>query len=547
MTKARFGGIQRSRVLLLGAIALLFIAATAFAAAPTTTWVRQFGTVTSEESKGIAVDGSGNIYVTGATSGSLGGAFQGQADVFIAKYSASGVQQWVIQFGTADDDQGWGISVDDSDGVYVTGFTKSSLYSNAYNGLSDAFIAKFNSSGVQQWISQFGTNRYEYGTGVAVDSDGNVYVTGYTDGSLYVANPDMNNNAFLAKFDASGAELWGRQFGPSTTLTVANGVAVESGGSTYVTGYTFGAISGVNFQGSGNVFIRMYNAAGDVQWTRQFGSTGTGTLYDYGRGIAPDGNGGVYVTGDTKDALGGDPAGLEDIFIVKYNASGTEQWKKQFGTQKSDYGRSIFANNGGVYVTGETYGFFNGANKGGSDVFIIALNAGGAEQWRTQFGTAGYDKGCGAAVDVNGNVYVTGHTDDALGGQEHVGNYDVFIAAFGQSSTTPTPTPTPVECTANDISVSPFSLTLKRKKKVKNAITVTVSGEDDCKVVGEKIIARVDSAGKKLFSVTPASRKTKEDGTSVFSIKAKSKAGNATVTFSTSSGLSESLNVTVTK
>ena len=97
--------------------------------------------------------------------------------------------------------------------------------------------------------------------------------------------------------------------------------------------------------------------------------------------------------------------------------------------------------------------------------------------------------------------------------------------------------------------MSPGSLTIKRLKNIKNAITVTVTGEADCKVKGEKVTAKVkvDPAGKKLISVTPASRRTKADGTASFSINAKRKTGAAAGTFNTGDGSTESLSVTVTK
>lgn len=109
----------------------------------------------------------------------------------------------------------------------------------------------------------------------------------------------------------------------------------------------------------------------------------------------------------------------------------------------------------------------------------------------------------------------------------------------------PTPSPTPEGCTASEIDVSKSSLTIKRLKR--SSVTVSVTGDGDCTVKGEKVTAKVDASGTKMVAVKPASAKTGEDGSATFTLKAKSKTGNATVTFSTGGGLSNSVNVTVTR
>ena len=147
-------------------------------------WIRQFGTSGDDAGYGIAVDGSGNVYVTGGTFGGLDGNSWGGRDIFVAKYSGTGVREWVRQFGTSGDDAGNGIAVDGSGNVYVTGETLGRVGGNPSAGGRDIFVVKYSSTEVKEWIRRFGTSGDDAGNGIAMDGSGNVYVTGKTEGDL---------------------------------------------------------------------------------------------------------------------------------------------------------------------------------------------------------------------------------------------------------------------------------------------------------------------------------------------------------------------------
>jgi hypothetical protein len=162
-------------------------------------WGKQFGGSGDDDAMGLAVDGSGNAYVTGGTSSSLGGNTNaGSFDVFLTKYTSGGTRSWLTQFGTSADEEGNGVAVDGSGNAYVTGYATGSL-AGTNAGKQDAFVAKVDASGARGWTSQFGTSADDAGKAVAVDSNGDVVVGGFTDGRL--------GSAALGSTDAFVAQL----------------------------------------------------------------------------------------------------------------------------------------------------------------------------------------------------------------------------------------------------------------------------------------------------------------------------------------------------
>lgn len=153
-------------------------------------------TISNDEGLGVTVDNSSNIYVTGYTLGGLDGNNSGNRDPFLVKYNSSGTIQWTKQFGTSNFDEGKGVTVDSSDNIYVAGNTD-----------NDILLVKYNSSGVKQWTKQLGTsvsNSADYGNGVTVDSSDNVYVTGFTNGGLDGNTNSGGRDIFLVKYNSDG-------------------------------------------------------------------------------------------------------------------------------------------------------------------------------------------------------------------------------------------------------------------------------------------------------------------------------------------------------
>jgi len=130
----------------------------------------------------------------------------GNSDLFVVKYNSSGTKQWTKQLGTSSNDYAYGVATDSSANVYVTGYTYGGLDGNTSAGNYDLFVVKYNSSGTKQWTKQLGTSSYDYASGVATDSSGNVYVTGYTGGGLDGNTSAGNADIFVVKYNSSGTK-----------------------------------------------------------------------------------------------------------------------------------------------------------------------------------------------------------------------------------------------------------------------------------------------------------------------------------------------------
>ncbi len=391
---------------------------------PPWTGIKQFGTASGDVGLATAVSGTGEVYVTGYTGGSLYGINAGSLDVFLANYDASGNQTWIRQFGTTGDDIGLSIAVSGTGEVYVAGYTTGSLYGTTAGSL-DVFLAKYDASGNQTWIRQFGTTSPDYGFSVAVSGTGEVYVAGYTTGSLYGTNAG-GNDVFLAKYDASGNQTWIRQFG-STFSDISFSVAVSGTGEVYMAGFTDGSLSGAN-AGGNDVFLAKYDASGNQTWIRQFGTTS----HDYGNSVAVSGAGEVYVAGYTNGSLSGTNAGFYDVFLAKYNADGNRTGLWQIGSTSTDYCNSAaVSGNGDVYVAGYTTGSFSDANAGGNDIFTVKYDRNGNHIWSRQMGTStdDFSQFNSLAVGPGDSLYVAGYTRGSFGGST-AGEFDAFVAKY---------------------------------------------------------------------------------------------------------------------
>ena len=394
---------------------------------PLTLWSQQIGTSEQDGAIGIAVGAAGNIYITGYTEGDLGGPNQGGYDAFVVKCNSDGAVQWTRQIGTSAGDCGTGIAVDGNGNSYITGWTSGDLGGPYQGGLTDAFVVKYDSGGTVQWSRQIGTSSSEEAYGIAVDGTGNIYITGETWGNLGGPNQGVSD-AFVVKYDSGGTVQWTRQIG-SSSYDDAYGIAVDGSGNSYITGSTYGDLGGLN-QGWRDAFDVKYDNGGTQQWARQVGTAADDRAY----GIALDGSGNRYITGWTEGDLGGPNQGYRDAFIVKSDSGGTVQWTRQTGSSSLDEAHGIAVDgSGNSYVTGFTSGDLGGPDQGGQDALVVKYDSGGTAQWTRQIGTISPVRAYGIAVDGSGNSYITGYTFGDLGGPNQ-GYSDAFIVAI---STTP--------------------------------------------------------------------------------------------------------------
>ncbi|MFL5814740.1 MAG: SBBP repeat-containing protein [Bdellovibrionia bacterium] len=415
---------------------------TKYNSAGTKQWTRQLG-VDSQGTygKGVATDSSGNVFVAGYTVGGLdGNTLTGFSDFFVTKYDSTGVKLWTRQLGVASQSTyGLGVAADSSGNVFVTGYTDGGLDGNTLTGTTDFFVTKYDSAGTKQWTRQLGVASQDTeGNGVATDSSGNVFVSGYTGGGLDGNALTGTTDFFVTKYDSTGAKLWTRQLGVASKTTTGNGVATDSSGNVYVAGETNGGLDGNTLTGTSDFFITKYNSAGTKQWTRQRGSFGPTTLSN--AVAAADASGNLYIAGTTDSGLDGNTLnGTQDFFVTKYDSSGAKQWTRQLGVaSKSTQGNGVATDSSGnVFVTGSTDGGLDGNTlTGAGDFFVTKYNSSGTKQWTRQLGVASKStQGNRVATDSSGNVFVAGYTYGGLDGNTLTGLSDFFVTKYNSAGT----------------------------------------------------------------------------------------------------------------
>ncbi|MEP6538610.1 MAG: SBBP repeat-containing protein, partial [Bryobacteraceae bacterium] len=405
---------------------------------------------------GIAVDSSGNAYVAGYTdsldfpiAGAIQGGTGGGVDAFVAKLNPAGnALLYATYIGGSGDDRARGLALDASGNVIITGSTTSSnfprvaAYQTALSGGRDAFITKLNSVGnVLVFSTYFGGAGYDSGNAIAADSSGSVYIAGDTySTNLPVLGPMQSVNAgrqdgFAAKFSAAGALQYSTYLGGAGDDR-ALAIAVDTAGAAYITGNTTSANFPVAnaFQpanaGGQDAFVTKLNAAGNaiVYSTYLGGSGGIAGYPESGNGIAVDAALSAYVTGVTHSAnfpkqgalQTGHAGGGLDAFVSKFTPAGSALVYSTFlGGIGLDTATAIAVDAGGIaYVTGNTtspdfptVSPIQSVKSGSIDAFVVAVDSAGASLlFSTFFGGNSGDGGTAIALNSSGKVWIAGQT-----------------------------------------------------------------------------------------------------------------------------------------
>jgi hypothetical protein len=418
---------------------------------PRLSYSTYLGGNSNDSGNGIAVDASGNAYVVGLTPSTdfptqnpLQPSNHGNGDAFVTKLNAAGsALVYSTYLGGSSEDWGLGIAVDSSGNAYVTGYTFSTDFPTqnplqAFNhGLADAFVAKLNAAGSALVYSTYlGGRNFDQSHRIAVDASGNAYVTGSTDSTDFpTQNPLQpsnhgNGDAFVTKLNAAGSAFVYSTYLGGSDQDYGYGIAVDASGNAYMTGSTNSTDFPTRnpYQASKHLgvvaFITKLNAPGSalVYSTYLGGSSG-----DSGKGIAVDASGNAYVTGSTnstdfptRNPLQTSNHGLGDAFVTKLNATGSALvYSTYLGGSSSDLAVGITVDaSGNAYVTGYTYSTdfptrnpLQASNHGPPDSFVTKLNApGSALVYSTYLGGVSTDTGLGITVDASRSAYVTGGT-----------------------------------------------------------------------------------------------------------------------------------------
>ena len=459
-------------------------------------------TVSSGGLYGLAVDLHGNVYVTDhendltrkydgsgtllsmwGDSGScdscldqpFGIAVNDDGDVYVADLGNNRIQvfgetqPWMTFLGSAAGEEGHDTAVDGCGNVYVVGDsyaewgvgegTVSENPVRAFTSNGDAYVAKVNRHGELQWNTFLGGSGYDHGFGIAVDNDGNVYVTGWSDGSWGTpVRPHQGyDDAFACQLNSNGELQWLTFLGSGGDGSGSGadyGYVIRAGanGGVYVGGesdYTWqGTSAPVRPHTAGNYdgFVAGLNASGVLQWNTFLGAAGGDNVQD----IALDGSSNLYVAGTSPASWQGTSAptrthsGGYDGFAAMLNSSGALQWNTFLGGAGSDSAHGIARNgDGNLLLAGSSSATWQGDSAPvlsysfGLDAFAAMLDSSGALQWNTFLGGDSSDQGYDAVADGTGNWYVAGYSegtwDTTL--KEFQGGYDAFAVKLNPGGT----------------------------------------------------------------------------------------------------------------
>jgi hypothetical protein len=381
-------------------------------------WATYYGGNNDDCGSAITTDQANNIIITGFTSsGTLpmaatGGnttfqaVYAGGTDAFVAKFASNGTLLWSTYYGGSLVEYGYGVATDLSGNVMITGFTKSpdlpvgavagnTILQTVYGGGNyDAFVVKFDVTGVRLWATYYGGSGLDEGLGITTDLSGNIAITGFTASPnlpvgavvgntvFQAANAGGVYDAFVAKFTPNGVRLWASYYGGSG-LDTGKGITTDFSGNVIITGtadtgFPIGATApNTVFQpvygGSYDAFVVKFTPTGARLWSTYHG----GNKIEGGQGVAIDKNGNIYITGEFEDdnngtfpmntcALqktfgGGSPP--EDFWVSKFSPTGKRICSTFIGGSGEDdfegsYGNCIATWQNYVFITGNTKGGF---------------------------------------------------------------------------------------------------------------------------------------------------------------------------------------------
>ncbi len=353
----------------------------------------------------VAVDSNGYVYVVGTTNGSMDSQIAaGGNDVFLTKYDPSGRVEFTHMLGATPDASAYAITIDSSDNVYIAGqafgpLTGTAISSNS--GTADTFVTKFDNTGQEQWTRQTAPMAADGALDLTVDATGNVYVSGFTYGQISGSETYAGaQDAFITKLDTDGTLVYNEQFGTASD-DQATAITVDSAGNVYVAGET-----------AGNGYLRKYDSSTTpvLTYNLDLGALGA----DGGvTAITLDSAGDVYVGGYTTNTglstVVDAHSGGTDGFVLKVDdqtSTAVMQWVSYVGTTGTDriQGLTVDTATNDVYVTGETGGVFAGEvdQVGVEDGFAAKLNSTGTQQWVHQFGGSASHRPKDIVFDANG-------------------------------------------------------------------------------------------------------------------------------------------------
>ena len=371
---------------------VLFITSEVLAQTPgDTLWTRTFGGSALDQGWSLQQTSDGGSIITGVTE-SYGA---GLEDILLIKTSAEGDTQWIKTFGGEQDDGGFSVQQTTDGGYIVAGYTSSSGA-----GSVDALLVKVDSLGNQVWQETFGSWGSDGARSVQQTSDEGFIITGWT-----WSYGTVMGDLWLVMIDSQGNEEWNTSFG-GTGYDRGFSVQQTTDGGYVATGWTdsYGA-------GNDDVWLVKADFQGNEEWNKTFGGSGR----DQGQSVQQTTDGGYIITGYTRSYGAGD----DDVWLIKTDSLGIEDWKMTYGGVYSDVGYSVQqTNDDGYIIAGHTLSFGAGVH----DVFLIKADALGDTLWTRAFGGSNIDIGNSVQQTDDGGYILAGYTRSY-----GAGNYDVWL------------------------------------------------------------------------------------------------------------------------
>jgi len=437
-------------------------------------WGTYYGGAAEDYGFDLSTDNAANVYLSGetestsniATSGvhqtTYGGTGMNIGDAYVVKFNAAGVRQWATYYGGAQDDFCAHCEIDGNGNVYMVGGTSTTNSavmatpgahqsiapgSSSTQEVHDAFLVKFNSSGVRQWGTYYGGSSFDFAIFVDLNAAGDIVIAGVTNssdgttiGTIGCHQPVYGggySDGFLARFNAAGVRQWGTYYGGNGSNQDeddavwcsfdANGDIYLLGGTPSANGIATGGSHQTTLGGADDGFLVKFNSAGQRQWGTYYGGSSDDILV---RGSL-DAAGNVYVCGGTSGASTAIATtgchqsafgGVEDGILVKFNSSGVRQWGTYYGGTGDDtFGDVTIDPFGNIYAMGFTStnsstaiatpcAYQSNYGGGSSDIHVAKFTPTGSRIWGSYFGSIYSDEPGDCAVDINGNLYLTGST-----------------------------------------------------------------------------------------------------------------------------------------
>ncbi len=371
-------------------------------------WAKTAGGAFDDMATCIATNSLGEVYVTGNFTSStiIFGTYTltntGGSDIFIVKYDALGNVMWALKEGANNNEESNGIALDNTGNIFITGQFQSSLltvgiYTLSNVGIGNVLFVKYNSSGIALWALTVGGSNLDVGNALATDAAGNIFITGYfksnsiNSGTTTLSN-NGNSDVFILKYDGAGNPQWAKSAGVLFE-DVGTSIAIDPGGNVLLTGYYKSSVIGFGIYTFTNtaantcdLFVVKYSNSGNELWAKSLG----GTVDDIGFGIACDVAGNVFVTGHIHSpnmvvgtyTLTNAGVGVGDVFVLKYNGLGTPLWAECEGGSPDDGGNGIATDaTGNVFVCGFfvspniNFGSYTLTNVNSSDIFVAKLSS----------------------------------------------------------------------------------------------------------------------------------------------------------------------------